>query len=805
MASVSQRIPNLLGGVSQQPDSLKLPGQVRAAVNCVPDPTYGMLKRAGLKLVSALSGAVNEGRWFSIFRDQTERYVGQFTAAGDLKVWDATTGAAKTVNPVAASAKAYIAGVSTADFEMLQINDYNFVLNRSKVVGKLATLSQPKPPTAVVTVNLLGYDAKYEVKIDTFSASHTTPATGTLDVSSVVSDLATKIAALDSGGKYTAIIAGTTIVVQKVDGSDFTIESVGGVNSQALLVYKDTVPNVSRLPSQCQNGVVLKVANLDEAEGDDYYVEFKVTQGGATVGNGVWEETIKPNIELYIDPDTMPHVIIRESDGTFTFRSLNEAQKSGEDLYWVERRVGDDETNPFPTMVGKRVTGIAFFRNRLVLMSGSNVICSQPGNYFNLFRVSALVTTDADGIDLSSGSTRPVDLRYGLGDQLGLLLFSSTTQFMLTSETDSFGPVSAALKRFSAFDINSDISPVETGLSYVFVDKNQSSSKVTEMVATSVENRPSIADLSRTAPNFVPAQLEAMTVSESAGQISFLGTQNRKSLKVFRFFNNSGERILASWVEWTLPGDCIHQSVDQDLMFLVTNQANGICLSTVSLINDVEGTAINESGLPYEYRLDLFTGSPTLAYDSSLDQTKVYFKPGAYDPSLSPVVVVDDSEVERGAIYQYLEKQTDGGGDYVVVPGDRTGASNVVLGYQYEYRLEMPVFYRKVTTGSNQVQSDVSNIPRVTRLIIQSNDAGPYDAAVNVAGRPAKFYTFQQVTANIYNANSAPIPTIIDNKIPVYGKGTDSRVTIQSVTPFPLSLVAATWYGVYSDRGIRQL
>lgn len=805
MSSVSQRIPNLLGGVSQQPDSLKLPGQVKVARNCVPDPTYGMQKRPGLKLVSALTNATNDGRWFSIFRDQTERYVGQFTAAGVLRIWDATTGAVKTVNAISATASNYIANVSAADFEMLQINDYNFVLNRSKTVGTLANVSAPKPPTAVVTVNLLGYDSKYQLKIDGFNASHTTAATGTLDVSAVVADLATKIAALDGGGKYTAVIAGTTIIVQRVNGADFRIESIGGTNVQALLVYKDSVPNVSRLPSQCQNGVVLKVSNLEEGEGDDYYVEFKVSQGGSTVGSGVWEETIKPNVQQYIDPDTMPHVIIRESNGTFTFRSLNEAQKAGEDLYWVERKIGDDETNPFPSLVGKKVTGMSFFRNRLVLMSGSNVICSQPGNFFNLFRVSALATTDADGIDLSSGTTRPVDLRYALGDQLGLVLFSATTQFMLTSEGDSFGPVSASLKRFSNFDMSPEVSPVETGLSYVFVDKNQSSSKVTEMVATSADNRPSIADLSRTAPNFVPAALESVTSSVSASQITFLGSADKKSLKVFRYFNNSGERILASWVEWTLPGNCIHQSIDQDLLFLVTNQANGICLSTVSLLNDVEGTALNESGIPFEYRLDLFTDNPTLSYDSVNDETKVYFKAGTYDSTLERVVVVDDSTVDRGSIYISPATASDGGGQYVKIPGDRTGAANVVLGYSYEYRLDLPVFYRKVSTGSNQVQSDVINIPRVTRMVIQSSDSGPYEASVAVLGRTSKTYSFQQTVSNVYAANEAPIPAIIDNSIPIYGKGTDSKVSIYSKTPFPLSLVAATWYGVYSDRGIRQL
>ena len=95
------------------------------------------------------------------------------------------------------------------------------------------------------------------------------------------------------------------------------------------------------------------------------------------------------------------------------------------------------------------------------------------------------------------------------------------------------------------------------------------------------------------------------------------------------------------------------------------------------------------------------------------------------------------------------------------------------------------------------------NIPRVTKMVIQGNDTGPYEAEVEVLGRPTKTYRFSQKIANLYLANTSPLPELIDNSIPIYGKGTDSKVTLYSNTPFPLSLVAATWYGIYSNRGIR--
>ena len=55
MASVTQSIPTLTGGLSQQPDELKVPGQVNVANNVLPDVTQGLQKRPGGKLVKSLS------------------------------------------------------------------------------------------------------------------------------------------------------------------------------------------------------------------------------------------------------------------------------------------------------------------------------------------------------------------------------------------------------------------------------------------------------------------------------------------------------------------------------------------------------------------------------------------------------------------------------------------------------------------------------------------------------------------------------------------------------------------------------
>jgi len=75
MTAVSQSYPNYLGGLNEQPDELKKPGQLVEALNVIPDPTIGLTRRPGFKLIDwvnlddnhPLVDKINpEGTWFEM-------------------------------------------------------------------------------------------------------------------------------------------------------------------------------------------------------------------------------------------------------------------------------------------------------------------------------------------------------------------------------------------------------------------------------------------------------------------------------------------------------------------------------------------------------------------------------------------------------------------------------------------------------------------------------------------------------------------------------------------------------------------
>ena len=174
MTSVTQTIPTLTGGISQQPDELKIPGQVNVATNVIPDVTHGLLKRPGSKLVKSLSdtstnlNSETNGKWFSYYRDETESYIGQVSRTGDINMWtcndikdadgNVTTAAGSpitvtntfpTTTTIASSFTRDDNGVIT--IQPLTDSNTGLIPNHNLNVGEVVNITLPSGSTSIVT------------------------------------------------------------------------------------------------------------------------------------------------------------------------------------------------------------------------------------------------------------------------------------------------------------------------------------------------------------------------------------------------------------------------------------------------------------------------------------------------------------------------------------------------------------------------------------------------------------------------------------------------------------------------------
>jgi hypothetical protein len=326
MAAISQKLANLVGGVSQQPDTVKYSNQLRTCDNYYPDFTLGLAKRPGLQAKGKLANAVADGTWFHIFRDDKEKYIFQFSKAGAFKVWDANSGLQQTVNTVAAEAITYATHTAFDDLATLQINDYTFILNRKVVVKQSSSSSSSYNPFGFVNINTVAFNTDYVITIDGVTFTHTTPNnSGGSTQNSVYTIITALTASINGNALYVATNVGNTILIRRANNADFSLKATGGTTGNAIEAFKEEVTSIAQLPREFFSDRRIKVAGSADSETDNYWVKFVPSTAGQTSGVGSWEETIAPNTVLGMDPTTLPHVVIREANGTFTYRQLDEA------------------------------------------------------------------------------------------------------------------------------------------------------------------------------------------------------------------------------------------------------------------------------------------------------------------------------------------------------------------------------------------------------------------------------------------------------------------------------------------------
>ena len=177
MASVTQKIPNYVLGISTQPDEKKIPGQVADLVNGVPDVVRQLIKRPGSQLVNTLSpSTASHTKWFSIYTAHDEQYIGQVGADGAVLIWRCSDGASIPVD------YADVAGTNVAtyldntalsdekssDIQVLTINETTFFVNRRKDTAmKTGTgdLSPAQLNEALITLDTISYGKQYALDI----------------------------------------------------------------------------------------------------------------------------------------------------------------------------------------------------------------------------------------------------------------------------------------------------------------------------------------------------------------------------------------------------------------------------------------------------------------------------------------------------------------------------------------------------------------------------------------------------------------------------------------------------------------
>jgi hypothetical protein len=462
MPLISSSIPNLINGVSQQPAALRLASQCEQMVNCMPSPVEGLKKRPPSQHIAKLfSGSAGAGCPFTtiVDRDGTIRFL-VLILDNDIKVFG-LDGSTKTVAKPDGTSYLNITGEPSAVFRVASVADYTFIVNREKTAAMAATTSPTWGTKSMVFIKSADYATTYSITVNATTVTETTANAGGAAPSTVAIALALRNSLATALGAGWTITASDYIVrIVKDDGTDYALGSSDTRIGTATVPIKGTVDTISDLPTKAEHGFIVKILGSAASGADDYYVKF-VTTAGSGFGHGIWQETVAPGITYLFDAATMPHVLIRNNDGTFTFQKFT----------WAGRLAGDAITAPNPSFIGATIQNVNLFRNRLALLADENVIMSAADAYDRFWPESVQTVVDSDPIDLSAGSRKINLLTSSLAFADVLLIFSRNGQFRLSggnAVAASLTPKTATITQITAFEMSNTVDPVIVGRTMYF-------------------------------------------------------------------------------------------------------------------------------------------------------------------------------------------------------------------------------------------------------------------------------------------------------------------------------------------------
>ena len=163
-------VPNLVQGVSQQPDSLRHAGQCEEQVNAWSTVVEGLIKRPNTNFVSKVSTSGGSGLFTHfVKRDEQNKYC-VTVSLGGVGVIDLDSGNHISV-ATTSTATSYLNGISTAlsDIRAITVADYTFLVNKKKTVLKSTdedTQTLPLVKEALISVNLGDYEKEYGIFIN---------------------------------------------------------------------------------------------------------------------------------------------------------------------------------------------------------------------------------------------------------------------------------------------------------------------------------------------------------------------------------------------------------------------------------------------------------------------------------------------------------------------------------------------------------------------------------------------------------------------------------------------------------------
>lgn len=499
-----------------------------------------------------------------------------------------------------------------------------------------------------------------------------------------------------------------------------------------------------------------------------YPVGYYKTSNTAADSDRPWfTRQPSPVANSYLDQTTLPFSLKSTALNTF----------SVEWNTWEPRYSGDADVNPPPSFIGKPIEEVTFFRNRLWLAAGEQLVASQTGDLFNFWVSDPANMVASDPIDVQMSTNRVANIQFLAPFGRALVVFTSGDQQFEIRSNGALSPEDIQILPSTAYEACT-ARPIPSGRQLYFPTERSGACQMYEYMYGDDSTPSSADDVAAHCYGYIPTGVNQMAHSESAGMIFVHSHSDAKRLYVYTyFFAGEDEKLQSAWARWEFEDDVIGFTEMDQVIYLLVRRGSELVIESLQLMNPVQN--VNDDNMDYPVRLDgreVVTG----VFDSVTKKTTWTAPSGSLlmtDVVLGPAWGTRAGERVNATVV----------GGKPVADGDWSSQACIVgRGFEFKVRLSQQFIRDEkgaVYNGSLQLK----------RMTVRHRDTAFYQVKVKPLGRPSRDmdFTAKRIGSVDLLLNKNVLSPTESAHFPIMASSAGVEIDLVSNSPSPLNITGA--------------
>lgn len=580
--------------------------------------------------------------------------------------------------------------------------------------------------------------------------------------------------AAEAAGMTGITIVNSTLIFTDVIG----IRVNDGGDGTLLRGVAQEVSSVDRLTPYHKVGKVVKIKPSESA--DPFYMRAEpVDPNQNVVGNPVaevrWVEAAATVYQI-----TSGLIMASIVGSTFYIASsktlLDTLMGVTTSPDFVASTVGDKDTSPLPYFVGRTITYLGMFQDRLLVGAGGILRASRVGDYLNFFRRSLLTVLPDDSLELVSEGSDNDTLRFSVLYDRDLVIFGDKQQYVISGRS-ALTPTSANMPVMSSHTDASLAPPLAVGGVIFYGKVGQNSSSVNQIQPGLSAESPESYLMSSQIDTYLPGRIIELSNHSKPTHLFARTTGARNNLFVYTYLDKEGQgRVQDAWHRWVFADGMgvvigMRRTSEGLLVFFLRRIADAGGTVRLWVVADLAPMVAELSKYPY-----LDSQRPADSTGALLGTTPDLFV--AFD-NTSDYFMVGDEWEDRAELYSEFPDGT-----------------NPRMGYGFDSEFTPTNPFGKDRSG----KAILTGRQVITKLILALAKSSGIIAVITARlGTNTIEYNARVVGSPSNVVGTEPIETYTQS-VPIGHANAEYEVTFKSRKWLPLTITGMDWIGQFFNR-----